>query len=324
MAANVHRLPRDLDLIVGVPRSGLLAANMLSLITNLPLADLDGYLERRIVSAGRTKAHDRLTRSFDDIRTVLILDDSINGGEAMAKARARVEGAGLGHKCIFAAVYGIRPEHENCDLVFEVLPQPRLFQWNLMHHKFLESACVDIDGVLCRDPTREENDDGARYVDFLLNATPLHLSTRRIRTLVTSRLEKYRAQTEAWLARHDVRYDELVMLDLPNAEARRKANAHGLFKAEYYKKSDAIVFIESELPQARKIAHHSRKPVICLETHTLFDRHNASQHGEHHAAINRKVTYREPLPRRLKSALQATIGAENYRMLKRLRVRPQR
>lgn len=37
---NLHRLPRDIDLVVGIPRSGLLAANLLSLAANIPMADL--------------------------------------------------------------------------------------------------------------------------------------------------------------------------------------------------------------------------------------------------------------------------------------------
>ena len=46
-----------------------------------------------------------------------------------------------------------------------------------MHHLWLASACVDIDGVLCIDPTAEENDDGPRYREFLSCAKPLYLPT---------------------------------------------------------------------------------------------------------------------------------------------------
>lgn len=318
IAKGIHLMPADLDLIVGVPRSGLLAANMMSLITNLPLADLDGYLEGRLASVGKTKPHARLDTTFADVRKVLILDDSVNVGEAMAKARARVAAAGHGHEVVYAAVYGQRPEHEHVDIVFEVLPQPRVFQWNLMHHNFIERACVDIDGVLCRDPTEHENDDGANYIEFLLNASPLHLSTRTIKTLVTSRLEKYRAETEDWLAQHEVRYETLVMLDLPSKQARQEARAHGSFKADHYRNSDAILFIESELGQAREIAQRSGKPVICLETHTLFDRTNAFDDRLAVLPVNRHAAaYRPPLARRVKSVVRSTIGSKTYEALKR-------
>jgi orotate phosphoribosyltransferase len=45
-------LPRDIDLVIGVPRSGMLVANLLALDFNLPLADLDGFLKGHIMAAG--------------------------------------------------------------------------------------------------------------------------------------------------------------------------------------------------------------------------------------------------------------------------------
>ncbi|WP_165225474.1 phosphoribosyltransferase family protein [Affinirhizobium pseudoryzae] len=323
IARHASRLPADIDLVVGIPRSGLLAANLLSLLTNLPLADLDGYLAGRLTSSGKTKSQAKLNVTMESIRRVLILDDSINVGSAMQEARARIAAAGFGHECTYAAVYGQRPEHQGCDFIFEVLPQPRIFQWNLMHHNFLARACIDIDGVLCQDPTEAENDDGERYVEFLLNAPPLHRPTKPLGTLVTSRLEKYRPQTERWLAAQGIVYDKLVMLDLPSAEERRRQGAHGSFKAEYYRRSDAILFLESELPQARKIAQISRKPVLCLETHTLFDQSNAFDEGLQVARNLQAAAYRPPLGRQVKQALKASIGASQYEKLKRFRARLQ-
>ena len=48
----ITELPNDFDLIVGIPRSGLLVANILSLYLNLPLTDVDGLLESRIFESG--------------------------------------------------------------------------------------------------------------------------------------------------------------------------------------------------------------------------------------------------------------------------------
>lgn len=44
----ISELPNDLDLIVGIPRSGLLVANLLALHLNLPLTDVEGLIENRI------------------------------------------------------------------------------------------------------------------------------------------------------------------------------------------------------------------------------------------------------------------------------------
>lgn len=271
IVTELHRLPQDIDLVVGIPRSGLIAATLIALVTNTRLADLDGYLEGRSYSFGRTK-----TASMRDAegsaRNVLIIDDSINSGASMQEARARVAAAAPGDRVTYAAVYGSKENHPEADLVLERVTWPRLFQWNFMHHKLLEKCCIDIDGVLCRDPTREQNDDGPAYRAFLKSAQPLYTFTRPLGTLVTSRLEKYRPETEDWLAARGVAYHRLEMLDLPSAEERRRRKAHAGFKAQVFRQSDTILFIESEERQAAEIAWASGKPVLSLETHRLHAR----------------------------------------------------
>jgi uncharacterized HAD superfamily protein/adenine/guanine phosphoribosyltransferase-like PRPP-binding protein len=307
---SMHRLPHDLDLIVGVPRSGLLAANLLALMGNVHLSDLDSYLVGRVYTPGRTKAHS-LPAKGQGQRKVLVLDDSISTGASLREVRQRIAAAGLGDKVIFAAVYGTDRTHEECDLVFEVVPQPRIFQWNFMHHVALERACVDIDGVLCHDPAEEDNDDGVAYTEFLLTARPLFAMTRPIGALVTSRLEKYRPQTEAWLEQTGIRYHELVMLDLPSKAERQRLGAHGTFKADYYRRSPFDLFIESENAQAMTIARLSGKPVLCLETHSLVEPTAAAVL----ASVSRTGTAHGG-SKAVKRMVRALLGSRRYDALK--------
>jgi uncharacterized HAD superfamily protein len=152
------------------------------------------------------------------------------------------------------------------------VPLPRYFQWNILNHTSLEKACFDIDGVLCADPNEEQNDDGPIYRDFVLNAPPLFIPGSKIGTIVTSRLEKYRPETEQWLAANKIKYDKLVMLDLPNKEARMKANSHATHKANTYKSAGYILFVESALYQALEINRITKKPVLCTENfEMIFD-----------------------------------------------------
>ena len=44
-------IPRDFDLIVGVPRSGMLPANLLSLYLNRPYTDIHSFMTLLSVSA---------------------------------------------------------------------------------------------------------------------------------------------------------------------------------------------------------------------------------------------------------------------------------
>ena len=149
------------------------------------------------------------------------------------------------------------------DYSFETVATPRYFQWNIFNHTTLEKACFDIDGVLCVDPTPEQNDDGENYREFLLNAAPLYIPGSKLGTLVTSRLEKYRPETVTWLEKHGIKCDKLVMLDLPDAKARQKANNHGQHKASHYMDGQHTLFVESEYHQATEINRLTKKPVFC-------------------------------------------------------------
>lgn len=272
VARSLHRIPRSVDLVVGIPRSGLLPASMIALGLNRPMADLTGFMAGRTLGNGitRTVPGSGLTR----FRHALIVDDSIRSGETLRQVRARIEQNGSPAETVtFLAAYATKEAVAagHMDMHLEVCPTPRAFEWNVMHHIVMEAACLDIDGVLCRDPTPAENDDGERYTRFLLEVEPLHLPTRPVRRLVTSRLEKYRAQTEDWLRRNGVQYGTLDMLDLPDAATRRRLRPHARFKAEVYRKdAGAKLFVESCGHQAPEVARLSGKPVLCIETQTLF------------------------------------------------------
>ncbi len=268
-------LPHEFDLIVGIPRSGLLAANMLALYRNLPLADLDGFLAGRCIGTGRTRktALDASGGSggfLDQPRDVLVLDDSIWSGEALHEAMAKVEAAGLPHRVRYAAVYVTPDTADLPDFYCEVLRYPRCFEWNVLHHHVLHWSYLDMDGVLCADPLDHENDDGERYRQFLREARPLHLPSDRLKGIVTNRLEKYRPETEAWLRDHGVEYGELIMMDYPDGATRRRMNAYSAHKAQAYRDDDeSRLFIESSIKQSVEIAALSNKPVLCIDTMQL-------------------------------------------------------
>lgn len=135
----------------------------------------------------------------------------------------------------------------------------------------LRHACVDIDGVLCKDPTSAENDDGKNYEKFLANAEPLLRFSTPIGTLVTNRLERYRLPTETWLAKNRIQYENLVMCACRTQAERRKAGNYGKFKASVYvKEKRSPIFIESCPVQAREIARLSGKLVYCVDAGELL------------------------------------------------------
>jgi orotate phosphoribosyltransferase len=265
------RLPRDLELIVGIPRSGLLAATLLALHLNLPMTDVEGLIEGRVLQAGSRYTGD-VAGLLAEPRKVLVVDDSILLGRQLERVKARIRAASLPHTISYAALYPAPGGEQSVDFFFETVKMPRCFEWNLMHHPWvLSKTCMDIDGVLCRDPSSAENDDGPEYQRFLNAADRRYLPTAPVRWLVTARLEKYRRATEEWLTANRVEYGELLMMDYPDMAARRAANAYASFKAEIYRRTGALLFVESSPTLAGEIARLSGKCVFCLETRTMIE-----------------------------------------------------
>jgi uncharacterized HAD superfamily protein/hypoxanthine phosphoribosyltransferase len=259
-------IPRDIDLIVGVPRSGMLPANLLALYLNRPYTDIHSFLNGHIYKAGARAQFFNIR----DFKKILVVDDSIASGSAMEKCKESLKDFSSDFSISYCAVYVIPGKEKMVDYYFEIVPLPRYFQWNIMNHTSLEKSCFDIDGVLCVDPSDEQNDDGEKYAEFVMNAPPLFIPGSRIGTIVTSRLEKYRRETETWLKANNVKYNELVMLDLPDMEARRKANNHAEHKAKTYMAKPYALFVESDLSQAREINRLSGKPVLCTENFSMI------------------------------------------------------
>ncbi|WP_421682773.1 phosphoribosyltransferase [Stutzerimonas urumqiensis] len=268
---SASRIAPDVDLVVGIPRSGMLVASIIALKLNLPLTDLYAFLRNDELKKGSTRTYKRNDMTLpQQARKILLVDDSIASGKSMLEALERVRAVYAGEVVTLVA-FGETHNQQQVDICMEIVKQPRVFEWNIMHHHFMSEACLDIDGVLCEDPTADDNDDGVNYLKFLTRARPLYIPSLKVAHLVTSRLEKYRPETEAWLAEHGVQYGQLHMLDLPSAAERRRLNMHHKFKAQVYaRQKDASLFVESEMQQAIEIMKATKKPVYCIETNEMY------------------------------------------------------
>lgn len=260
----------NFNLIVGIPRSGMIPAHHLGQLLNLPVLSYDEFISEIDPIKGDRRLREQDASTSDKLR-VLFIDDSINNGNAYNRFINNLpkEFKGKNFSWDYLAVYG--SENANKSLFIEFCPTPRIFQWNYKNHPLSRYFCYDLDGVLCVDPTDEQNDDGEKYIEFIKNAKPLYIPNYHIKAIVTSRLEKYRSFTEKWLADNNVRYGHLYMLNLPSKEERIRLNAHSSFKAEMYSQiKDSILFIESNNKQAKEIAEKTGKKVICTENDIIY------------------------------------------------------
>jgi adenine/guanine phosphoribosyltransferase-like PRPP-binding protein/uncharacterized HAD superfamily protein len=263
---SLDRIPADVDLIVGVPRSGILPAVTIALLLNLRYADLDTFLEGRLPGTGSTKPGTRLISDAGAARHVLVVDDSVNRGDAMRKVRAQLERAGVTAKVTLAAIYVVPDGTNEVDLAFEVVPLPRMFEWNAFHHVYLDRACVSFEGVLCRQPSDAERASEAQFARFLEDAVPLLRPTSRLACVLAGLPENYRPHIAAWLTRHDIAHQRLELFGPPlSARSHEQDAALVQAKAQIYRASKEILLIEADHVHAADIADLSGKPVLSVE-----------------------------------------------------------
>ena len=269
---NISVFPDDIDIVVGIPRSGMMVANIISLYLNKPLSDLDSFLDKRFYRNGTAKKALSSDFSFGDIKNVLIVEDSVFKGRSITKAKQMIGDSDLCNlNYTFFAAYVSEEKKREVDLYYRVIEQPRIFEWNYLQHPGLLNCCVDLDGVLCNDPSKNENDDDKRYLGFLEKAEVKFYPTEKIGYIVTSRLEKYRKQTENWLKTKNIQYEKLVMMDLDSAQERQRLNNHADFKARWYKEfKNSDLFIESNGEQAKRINELTGKAVFCPTSHVFY------------------------------------------------------
>ncbi len=297
------RLPAKIDLVVGVPRSGMAPATFLSVLLNAPLADVDGFINDRLLEAGSTKVRPDFEAALSADRCVLVIDDCVGAGASIREIRRRIEASGKPGRIVYCAVYAMTDPHPDVDIVLDMVPHRPLFEWNFMHSTLLANACCDIDGVLCPNVPPAVQQQEALYAEYLRETPPLLTPSRKVGVLITGRREAYRSVTEDWTRRNRVSYDELVMVG-------DASESHGEAKARYYAQSPHSLFIESEYVQATAIADMSGKPVICIETNELLIKGSFSRSARDlvsSSAISRWKLW-----------LRQLLGNEAYHMAKRL------
>ena len=284
-------LAGDLDLVVGIPRSGMLPANLLSLFLHLPLTDLNGLCEGRIMRAGGQRG----LAELDPNRplNVLVVDDSVCSGGSMREARAQVAAAGLPHRVRFGAVF-VTPEavrEAEVDLFAEAVPAPRVFEWNVLHTPQLARVCVALEGVLCLAPDAADKRTEGHFRNYIRTASPDFVPRHRLGWVVTTRSERWREETEKWLARQGVDFGTLLMASTgstPDAELE--------FKADAYRATTATLFVEGERDAAAALAERSGRPVFCLAVRSMV--------YPGHYPRQRQIPVRPPHP--LEQALRQT------------------
>lgn len=274
---NIYKIPHDVDFIIGIPRSGIIAASIVSEFLNAPLIDIDSFIFGAKPTGGRRSRFHVKTENTKP--KVLVMDDTIFKGGSMRSARQKLEPFCEQYEFIYSVAYlegpcndvdiwleDLRPFTENYLTIV-------IYEWNIFHQNpRIMSACIyDIDGVLCIDPPDERNKDA--YVEYIKNAIPLFTPTVPIGEIVSYRLSKYDGITRDWLQRHHIGFKRLTTFAAQSWEERANSGISSVkFKSDIYSMREwARLFVESSEKQAREIHERTGKPVYCVENNKMYD-----------------------------------------------------
>ncbi|WP_347245389.1 phosphoribosyltransferase [Thermogutta sp.] len=261
--------PYRFDGVVGVARSGLIPASILAAVWHVPLLSVSP-VSQHITALGsgyRLGDHGKTAQ----LTNVLLVDDTICGGNTSSRVLALVATALPNARIVFAAIYATPETIDRVDVCAAVLPKPHVLEWNFANTYFVQWGAFDFDGVLCVDPNCA--DDTPEYQRHIASAEALYLPRKHPITIVSARCEQNRDASMQWLHLHEVNVRRLILW--PESSRRASTTDIANWKANILrqlKASDDIRFyVESDPIQAQIIAERANMPVVCPAAELVFN-----------------------------------------------------
>ena len=254
----LQQVPNIFDCYVGVPRAGLLFANILASCYGRALATPEGFIRGEIWNCHGIQNQ--------QIKNVLIIEDSILTGKQLRESTEIIKAYNPLLTVKTASLFVTDFKNAKVDYCLFSRSEFTWAAWNLLTSGFMLSPlAVDMDGVLCRDCPPNLDVYSKEYEDWIADAAPFLIPRYPIKAVVTGRLERFRPQTEDWLARNQVKYDELIMresLDVGSGSHKAKAIKHLSPKP--------VWFWESNRLEAEVINSEAHLPVLCVDEMVLL------------------------------------------------------
>ncbi len=250
----IKTFPERYDLVLGIPRSGLYVASLVALKLGLPISTPSAFLRGEVwFSKGAATSV---------LRTVLLVDDGVGDGfdGQMVQNFNVLTQAFPNLRFVRAALY----IYSNCanavDLYYRFYDVQYLNreEWNLLHRKF-GVVGFDMDGTLCHDWDEKRY---SSYNEFIVCAEPYLIPNFKIDYIITSREERYRDETLAWLNKYGVKFGQLIM--------RKNRDKSAVFKATQIKALKLDWYFENNLAEAKFIHKKTGVPVLNVSSMSLI------------------------------------------------------
>lgn len=242
-------LPKDFDCIIGVPRTGLLVANVLSSKMNKPLSTADDFT-RGIVW------YSQASEKPAAFKKVLVVEDAVNSAKAMKADVEKLQRYNPSMEIKTGCLFVANQEMKDFIDYYYATTCNAPAEWHM--HSFFKNTtlAVDLDGVICDEKS----------------GNPLLIPAFDVEAVITARLESERSDTVAWLQRHGVRYKQLIMFQGPAAD--RTFRNISDYKAKAILGIGAEWFWESDYDLAEEICYLIKIPVYCPTNRTIYSSKN--------------------------------------------------
>lgn len=269
-------IPPDVKGIVGVARSGMTPANIVSTMLHLPVMALRQTKNDLIPVGNGWRMGGNAHVGISESAKVCVVDDTCMTGNSFLAINPLLKSTYKDY--VTAAIYVNPLAKKKPDLWVHDLEWPHLLEWNLWNSVLSPNCATDFDGVLCHDCQPWQDDDGKNYINFIENAIPKYVTRKvAIPLIVTARIEKYRPQTEAWLRKHGIKWHRLVMHPAKTLRQRNRDDI-AAYKARHFEKwaskhtpiPKPSMFIESDDNQSRRIHDLTERLVVCPSSAKVY------------------------------------------------------
>jgi hypothetical protein len=266
--ANLDKVPSGTEVLAGVHRSGQLAAQLIASQLNLPCISVRNLCETKWVYTGYRGylEPEEQEEYLAKPRKVLVVEDATTSGATLIKERHRIENSmfATSHDITYLTVYPAADNVPGIDLWMEVVPGPRLFEWNWMNHSLMTKGVVSLDNILCYDPPEDMDKSESVYRQYVARARLRYAPRRLLTSIVSGRLTKYQSLTVQWLRRHEFKVSNVYLRRQEHQQVPR-------FKAAAYAAlPEAQIFFEHDLDTANFIYNSTLRPVFCVESKELL------------------------------------------------------
>jgi len=258
-------LPADIGCVIGMARSGLIAATYLACQLHVPLACVTET--GHITIGGGCRARNMRWLAGRP----LVLDDTLCSGRTMLAVQGILRAAYPETEILQAVIYSARLDIPCLTYVVRHYPTTHYLEWNYFNSSLVRDAAFDFDGILCHDISAEDDDDGPRYLHAIRHARALAFPRRNVLpAIITARMNRYRRDTVEWMQRYGIKTRTLRMGPWKSLKERNQPDEVVAWKAAQFASLSAKLFVESDWRQAGPIAKLAGKPVLCPAAKMIF------------------------------------------------------